>query len=225
MSTTKISKHISYKEAVVSATATRRNIKNVPNEKQLKAMQTLAKKVFEPLRVHFDKPIRVNSFFRSVALNKTIGGSATSQHCKGEAIDIDATAGVTNKQLYNYIKDNLEFDQLIWEFGTDKEPDWVHVSYTTSKPNRNQLLRASKKRGKSVYTVIENKSKTEEKKTGTVKVKTFLNVREKASAEAKKVGALKNGEIVTVFKEEKGWLKIKTAKIEGWASGKYIVVK
>jgi len=193
--------------------------------------------VFEPIRTHFDEPIRVNSFFRSAALNKTIGGSTTSQHCKGEAIDINATKGITNKQLYNYIKNNLEFDQLIWEFGTDKEPDWVHVSYTTAKPNRNQLLRASKKGGKAVYEVVENTSKVKkekkekkevvkkEKKTGTVKVRTILNVRAKASKEAKKVGRLKNGEEVTIFKEDKGWLKIKTTKIKGWVSGKYVVVK
>jgi len=136
----RISKHISYKEGTHSNTATRRRIRNEPNETQLEAMKLLAKKVFEPLRIHFDKPIRVNSFFRSAALNKAIGGSRTSQHCTGEAIDIDATNGITNKQLFDYIKDNLEFDQLIWEYGTDEEPDWVHVSYNSER-NRGVILK------------------------------------------------------------------------------------
>ena len=144
MAVTKISKHISYKEGTHSNTATRRRMRNEPDEVQLKAMKLLSKEVFEPLRAHFDQPIRVNSFFRSAALNKAIGGSRTSQHCSGEAIDIDATNGVTNKQLFDYIKDNLDFDQLIWEFGTDKNPDWVHVSYTETRANRKQILKAVK---------------------------------------------------------------------------------
>lgn len=137
----KISDHITYKEGTHSNTATRRKMKNEPDDMQLKRMKLLAEKVFEPLRNEFDEPIRVNSFFRSVKLNKAIGGSRTSQHCKGEAIDMDATNGITNKQLFDYIKDNLEFDQLIWEFGTDLEPDWVHVSYK-EKGNRRKILRA-----------------------------------------------------------------------------------
>ncbi|MCB0401817.1 MAG: peptidase M15 [Flavobacteriales bacterium] len=154
MSKPNISAHITYKEATRSNTATRRGIKNVPNAKQLEAMKALAEQVFEPLRSHFNKPIRVNSFFRSIALNKAIGGSSTSQHCKGEAVDLDATSGFTNKQIYDYIRDNLEFDQLIWEFGTDAEPDWVHVSFRADSANRKQQLRASRKGGKSVYQVI-----------------------------------------------------------------------
>ena len=108
MAVTKISKHISYKEGTHSNTAVRRRMRNEPDETQLAAMKLLSKKVFEPLRVHFDQPIRVNSFFRSAALNKAIGGSRTSQHCSGEAIDIDATNGITNKQLFDYIQDNLD---------------------------------------------------------------------------------------------------------------------
>lgn len=118
------------------------------------AMKALAKHVFEPMRKHFDKPIRVNSFFRSIALNKAIGGSSTSQHCKGEAIDLDATKGFTNRDIYNYIKDNLDFDQLIWEFGTDLEPDWVHVSYKYEGLNRKQILKAERINGKVKYKVI-----------------------------------------------------------------------
>jgi hypothetical protein len=77
-------------------------------------------------------------------LNTAIGGSKTSQHCKGEAIDVDGMNGITNAQIFHYIKDNLEFDQLIWEFGTDEEPDWVHFSYTDKRPNRNVVWRAHK---------------------------------------------------------------------------------
>ena len=143
----KISKHISYKEGVVSSTATRKGISNVPNPDQLEAMKLVAEKVFEPLRTHFNEPIQINSFFRCSALNVAVGGSGSSQHCKGEAIDMGATNGVTNAELFHYIKDNLEFDQLIWEYGTDKEPDWVHVSFTDRKANRGVILKAVKGKG------------------------------------------------------------------------------
>ena len=150
----RISKHISAKEGVHSNTATRRKIKNEPNSVQLAAMKAVAEKVFEPLREHFDEPIRVNSFFRSPNLNKAIGGSRTSQHCLGEAIDMDGTNGITNKQLFDYIKDNLEFDQLIWEFGTDKNPDWVHVSYKAKGKNRKRVLKAVRG-GNPVYQIYK----------------------------------------------------------------------
>jgi|GEM_PF-217167 len=221
MSTPKISKHISYKEATHSNTATRRGIKNVPTEKHLTAMKALAKNVFEPVRVHFDKPIRVNSFFRSSALNKAIGGSTTSQHCKGEAIDMDATKGFTNKQIYNYIKNNLEYDQLIWEFGTDKEPDWVHVSYRADGKNRKQQLRASRKGRKTVYEVIASAIVTKPK-TGVVKVNTSLNVREKGSTSSKIVGKLKNSTKVNILNKKGAWLNIKSGKTTGWVSAKYV---
>jgi len=143
----RISAHITYKEGVNSSTATRRGINNVPNEEHLANMRLLAEKVFEPLRVHFDEPIRINSFFRCTALNVAVGGSGSSQHCKGEALDMDATNGITNADLFNYIKDNLEFDQLIWEYGTDKEPDWVHVSFTDRRENRGIILKAVRGKG------------------------------------------------------------------------------
>lgn len=142
-----ISYHISYKEATRSNTATRNNIKNIPNSEQLKAMKNVAEKVFEPLRIYFDEPIRVNSFFRSANVNALVGGSRTSQHCKGEAIDIDATNGITNKQLFDYILNNLDFDQLIWEYGTEKEPDWIHVSFKLKGNNRKIILKAVKGQG------------------------------------------------------------------------------
>ena len=132
-----ISKHISYKEGTNSVTAIRRGIDNTPNDKQLDNMVLLAEKVFEPLRVWVGGPIKINSFFRCPQLNKAIGGSPKSQHCHGQAIDIDDTYGkVANSEMYNYIKNNLDFDQMIWEFGDDDNPAWVHVSYVSEDENR-----------------------------------------------------------------------------------------
>ena len=146
-----ISKNISYKAATKSDTAARRGIKNDPNEQELLNMKLLAENVFEPLRLHVNGPIIINSFFRSAELNKAIGGSSTSQHCKGEAMDIDDTLGnMSNADMFKYIKENLDFDQMIWEYGDDKNPDWVHVSYKENG-NRKQILRCSKINGKTVY--------------------------------------------------------------------------
>lgn len=143
----KISPHISYKEATKSRTATIKNIDNTPDEATLANMQLVAEKVFEPLREGLCVPLGISSFYRSAALNKAIGGAKNSSHMRGEAIDIDADMFglVTNKQIFDYIKDNLEFDQLIWEFGNDKEPNWVHVSYVKDN-NRNQILQAYKEK-------------------------------------------------------------------------------
>jgi len=150
-----ISKHISYKEGVYSVTATRRGIDNIPNGEQLANMELLAKKVFEPLREWVSGPIKINSFFRCPELNKAIGGSSKSQHCKGQAIDIDDTFRVVaNSDMYDYIKNNLDFDQLIWEFGDDENPNWVHVSYVSEEDNRRRCLKAYKNNGKTAYNVI-----------------------------------------------------------------------
>ena len=150
-----ISEHISYKEGVYSITATRRGINNSPDDEQLTNMELIAEKVFEPLREYVGGPIKINSFFRSVKLNKAIGGSNKSQHCKGQAIDIDDTFGVVaNSDMYNYIKNNLDFDQLIWEFGDDDNPNWVHVSYVSEFDNRKRCLRAYKGNGKTLYNII-----------------------------------------------------------------------
>ena len=153
----KISDHITYAEAIHSNTAKRKNIDNTPNETQVEAMKLLAEKVFEPLREWVGGPIKVNSFFRSEALNEAIGGSGTSQHCKGQAIDIDDVYGrKSNAEMYNWIKDNLDFDQMIWEFGTDMQPNWVHVSYVSEEKNRNKCLKAYKENGKTKYKVISS---------------------------------------------------------------------
>ena len=150
-----ISKHISYKEGVYSATATRRGIDNEPNNEQLNNMGLVAEKVFEPLRKWVGGTIKINSFFRCLKLNTAIGGSKKSQHMKGQAIDIDDTFGVVaNSDMYNYIKNNLDFDQMIWEFGDDENPNWVHVSYVSKEDNRNRCLKAYKEQGRSKYMVV-----------------------------------------------------------------------
>jgi len=150
-----ISEHISYKEGVRSNTATRKGIDNTPNDEQLSCMEKIAEEVFEPLRTYVGGPIKINSFFRCPELNKAIGGSSKSQHCKGQAIDIDDTFGrCTNAEMYHFIKENLDFDQMIWEFGNDDNPDWVHVSYVSSEDNRNRCLKAYKENGKTKYMII-----------------------------------------------------------------------
>ena len=152
----KISDNITYAEAIHSNTAKRRGIDNTPNPAQVETMKVTAEKIFEPLRKWVGGPIKVNSFFRSAELNKAIGGSKTSQHCKGQAIDIDDVFGYkTNAEMYNWVKENLDFDQMIWEFGTDMNPNWVHVSYVSDEDNRNRCLKAYKdKYNKTKYKVI-----------------------------------------------------------------------
>jgi len=150
-----ISKHISYKEGVYSRTATRLGIENEPNDRQMDNMCLLAEEVFEPLRVWVGGPIKINSFFRSPELNTAIGGSSKSQHCHGQAIDLDDTFGrATNAEMYEFIKEYLDFDQIIWEFGDEDNPDWVHVSYVSEKENRNRCLQAYKENGRTKYKVI-----------------------------------------------------------------------
>ena len=150
-----ISKHISYNEGVYSTTATRRGIDNSPNNEQLDNMELVADEVFEPLREWVGGPIKINSFFRCPELNTAIGGSSKSQHCKGQAIDIDDTFHkATNAEMYHYIKEHLDFDQIIWEFGDDDNPDWVHVSYVSPEDNRGRCLKAYKNNGKTKYMVI-----------------------------------------------------------------------
>ena len=150
-----ISKHISYREGVRSNTATRKGIDNTPNTEQLDNMELIAEEVFEPLRAYVGGPIKINSFFRCPELNKAIGGSSKSQHCEGQAMDIDDTFGrCTNAEMYHFIKEHLDFDQMIWEFGDDDNPDWVHVSYVSPEDNRNRCLKAYKENGKTKYMVI-----------------------------------------------------------------------
>jgi hypothetical protein len=149
-----LSNHVTLAEFEASGTATNHSILNKMNEFEIERAKLLCEKVFEPLRTHMGGPIRINSGFRSVAVNKACGGAGktvngkyvpTSQHCFGEAMDINI-----GSKGFHFIKDNLIFDQLIWEFGTDKEPAWVHVSYSKAR-NRKQVLKAIKQNGKTKY--------------------------------------------------------------------------
>ena len=151
----KISKHVSYKEGVRSITALRLGLKNDPSDDHLQSMKLLSEKIFEPLRIYVGGPIKINSFYRGPDLNKAIGGSKKSQHCHGQAMDIDDTFGhMSNATMFKWIKDNLDFDQMIWEFGNENNPDWVHVSYVDPGSNRNRCLKAYREDGKTKYMVI-----------------------------------------------------------------------
>ena len=150
-----ISKHISDKEGVYSRTAQRLDINNTPTKQHKENMVKIAEEVFEPLRMYVGGPIKINSFYRSPELNKAIGGSIKSQHCQGQAIDLDDTFGrATNAEMFEFVKEHLDFDQMIWEFGNNNNPDWVHVSYVSPQQNRNRCLKAYKKEGKTCYKTI-----------------------------------------------------------------------
>ena len=141
----KISPHITYVEATFSQTATKHRMENIPNTEQLAAMRLIAEKIFEPMRAHFNIPIAITSFFRTKQVNTLVGGAINSQHTKGEAMDINAAVlgGTTNAEIFHFIKNNLLFDQLIWEFGDHLNPDWVHVSYKLTG-NKRQVLKSKK---------------------------------------------------------------------------------
>ena len=150
----KISEHLDLSEVTRSETAKRKGISNEPTAEHLENFKKLAENIFEPIRNHFNVPIHISSGYRSKALNTSIGGSLTSQHCSGEAIDIDmdgSSNGVTNKMVFDFIKANLNFDQMIWEFGSSSNPDWVHVSYESTGKQRKQILKATKTGGATKY--------------------------------------------------------------------------
>lgn len=140
----KLSKNLSLREAIKSNTATRLGIPNIPEDWEIDNLRAIAENIFQPIRDHFGVPIGVSSGYRSKALNKAVGGSKYSQHMIGEALDIDADiyGKVTNAEIFNFVKNNLEWDQMIWEFGNDEEPDWVHISYKAVGGNRKQIRRA-----------------------------------------------------------------------------------
>lgn len=139
-----LSAHVTLAEFQDSPTATTHGINNKMNESQIASAKLLCENVFEPLRLYLNTPIKISSGFRSLQLNKMIGGAKTSQHTKGEAMDLNI-----GSKGFNFIKDKLDFDQLIWEFGNDENPSWVHVSF--SSKNRKQVLKATKKNGKTIY--------------------------------------------------------------------------
>jgi hypothetical protein len=147
----KISEHLDLSELIRSESAKRNGLSNMPTEEHIENLKLLAEKIFEPIREHFGIPIRISSGYRSKELNQKLNGSLSSQHSKGQAIDIDMDAtDISNKQIFDFIKDNLPFDQLIYEFGHSNNPDWVHVSYNHNR-NRGQVLKAFKLHGVTNY--------------------------------------------------------------------------
>jgi hypothetical protein len=147
-----LSKNLSLREVTKSITAERLGVKNTPDKEDIANLIDIATHVFQPLRDHFDVPIAVSSGFRCKELNKAVGGSKTSEHMVGRALDLDADiyGGVTNKEIFEFIKKNLEFNQLIWEFGDDENPDWVHVSYHKGN-NKKRVLRAMRDGKATIY--------------------------------------------------------------------------
>jgi len=156
----RISDHISWWEATKSPLAVRWGIDNTPNKEQIDRMKVVAAQVFEPLRDWYGKPIGISSFFRGKQLNSVVGGAVASQHMDGTAIDIDADIfdnGITNKQIFDYIRTYLDFDQLIAEFmDSNGNPAWVHVSYVSLIANRHHVLRADKINGYTQYRKYED---------------------------------------------------------------------
>ena len=142
----KLSKNFILQEFLVTNTG----LSNQLTSEALVNIEYLVKNLLQPLRDAYGKPIKINSGYRSVAVNKAVGGSTNSQHTKGQAVDILSD---DNKALFDLIKNNFEFDQLIWEYGTDKQPAWVHVSIKKTG-NRKQIMRAiTNKLGKTLYVV------------------------------------------------------------------------
>jgi zinc D-Ala-D-Ala carboxypeptidase len=148
-----LSPHFTLEELTKSQTATRRGIRNVPNQLQIETLKWLCVTVLEPIRERFGKPVRISSGFRAPRLNLAIGGSSTSQHCKGEAADIEVD-GAPNRDVAEFIRDTLVFDQVILEGAKANDPKagWVHVSYRVRGPNRKQVLKARFINGKAKYT-------------------------------------------------------------------------
>jgi len=148
----KLSEHLDLSEVTRSAMAKRLGVSNMPTPEHIENFKKLAENIFEPIRKHFGVPIMISSGYRSKELNKAIGGATSSQHLLGQALDLDMDGtpnGVTNKMVFDYIKANLNFDQLINEF----DYSWVHVSYNPSGKQRKQILNAIKVGGKTSYTV------------------------------------------------------------------------
>ena len=148
----KLSENLDLSEITRSESAKRNGISNKPTPEHIENLKALAEKIFQPIRDHFKKPIRISSGYRSKELNAKVGGSATSQHSKGQAIDLDNDGtDITNRQIFDFVKDNLPFDQLVYEFGDDNNPNWVHISYNRNGQQRGQVLKAYKLNGQTKY--------------------------------------------------------------------------
>ena len=149
-----LSKNLSLNEVIKSNTALRRGIDNTPNEEHLKNLKYVAEKVFQPIREHFGVPIYISSGYRSQALNEAIGGSPRSFHSHGMALDLDQDGrnkGVSNADVFYYIKNNLQFTELIWEFGDEDNPNWVHVAIAPGREDEKKIKIAERVNGKTTY--------------------------------------------------------------------------
>lgn len=147
----KLSENFTLSELTKSETALRKGLDNEPTQDVIAALQTLAINVLQPIREHYGRSVKVNSGYRSPEVNASVGGSKTSDHCKGQAADIEIV-GVANADLAKYIEDKLQFTQLILEFYTQGVPDsgWVHVSYDPNNLKK-QVMTAVRRDGKTVY--------------------------------------------------------------------------
>ena len=147
-----LSKNLYLSEVTKSQTAIQKGIKNEPTKEEIQNLKDIAENIFQPVRDHFKVPIGISSGYRSKKLNQIIGGSKTSEHMSGRALDIDADiyGNITNKQIFDFIRKNLEFNQLIWEFGDDNNPDWVHVSFDKGN-NKKRVLRAGRDKNGTFY--------------------------------------------------------------------------
>lgn len=156
----KLSENLSLAECTKSLTAKRLGINNEPDEWVTENLRQTAVNVFQPVRDCLGVPIHVSSGYRSAELNKAIGGSVRSQHVEGRALDLDADVfgGCTNSEIFECIRENVEFDQLIWEFGDQDNPDWVHVSFVYDGLNRGRCLKACRDdKGEVYYEVMFGK--------------------------------------------------------------------
>ena len=155
----KLSENFSLEELIRSSTAMRIGIDNIPNDEHLKNLQVVVDEIAQPLRDHFGKPVRINSGYRSPALNDAIGGSKKSQHSKGEALDLEID-GVSNMEVADWITENCDYDQVILEFYNPAEgpnSGWVHASCKADlSQNRKRNLIALKDGNKTVYLVTED---------------------------------------------------------------------
>lgn len=147
-----LSKNLYLSEVTKSQTAIQKGIKNEPTKEEIQNLKDIAENIFQPIRDHFKVPIGISSGYRSKKLNQIIGGSKTSEHMSGRALDIDADiyGNITNRQIFDFIRKNLEFNQLVWEFGDDNNPDWVHVSFDKGN-NKKRVLRAGRDKNGTFY--------------------------------------------------------------------------
>lgn len=143
----KLSENFNLNEFCKSETAIENDIKNLPDDKKMINIMLLVGNVMQPLRTHLKRPIRITSGFRNILVNYLIKGSDTSDHVQGKACDFKCD---NMADAFEFIKNNLNYDQLIWEFGDDISPDWIHVSYR-SQNNRMQVLIATKENGSTRY--------------------------------------------------------------------------